>query len=352
MDLDALSFTLVGWSDVVLAFIALSFAARWPERRRDRVAFVLLVAAFAFQTTVRMVLRAPELMGTDLADPEMTVSLVALADITRLCVLAATGLLMLLRWSGSSPPARHLLGPVLLAGAASALVPLYAPTHSPARAGGAGARTVAVPTLWLTNAVRIVVPVAMLGGILRQRGSRAAVADAMATVGHVPTSVELQTALASALGDPSLRVLSWTGRRAHISTATASRRCCRSTRSGRWRPWSRVPMARWQPSSTIGPRPKSGAGRGRGGDDASRGRAPAAEPAAVVSSTRYGLHRSASWMPGTRSAVASSTTSTTACSSACSRWPSRCGVRRPRRPPLGGSGHPRLGCRRGAGRRR
>ena len=138
-------------------------------------------------------------MGTDLADPEMTVSLVALADITRLCVLAATGLLMLLRWSGSSPPARHLLGPVLLAGAASALVPLYALFYPLSQLGLVAPvpETVAVPTLWLTNAVRTVVPVAMLGGILRQRGSRAAVADAMATVGHVPTSVELQTALAS-----------------------------------------------------------------------------------------------------------------------------------------------------------
>ncbi len=211
MQLDALSFTLVGWSDVVLAFIALSFAARWPERRRDRVAMVGLVAAFAFQTTVRLVLRAPELVGFELTDSSVAVALVGAADIARLSVLAATGLLMLQRWSGSSPPARHLLGPVLLAGAASALVPLYAILYPLSQFGLVAPvpETVAVPTLWVTNAVRMVVPVAMLLGILRQRGSRAAVADAIATVGHVPSSDELQTALVSALGDPSLRVLTW-----------------------------------------------------------------------------------------------------------------------------------------------
>ncbi len=207
LQLDAISFTLVGWSDVVLAFIALSFASRWPTRRRDRAMVAVLVAAFAIQTIARVLSRADVLFGLNV--PDWTP--VAQADFARLTALAVAGVLIIQRWLAASPPSRYLLGPVLLAGAASAIVPLYGIWYPLSQLGFIAPlpEDFTVPVFWVTNAIRALVPIAMLVGILRQRGSRAAVADAIATVGPGASSTDLEVALGQALGDPSLRVLSW-----------------------------------------------------------------------------------------------------------------------------------------------
>jgi signal transduction histidine kinase len=208
LQLDAISFTLVGWSDMVLAFIALSFASRLPARRRDRAMAVVLVVAFAFQTAARVVSRGPELFGVTFID---TPTIVGIADIARLIALGVAGLLILQRWLAASPAARYLLGPVLPAGAVAALVPLYGLWYPLSQLGVIAPlpEDFTVPVFWVTNAVRALVPIAMLAGILRQRGSRAALADAIAVVGPTASSNDLEVALAGALGDPSLQVLTW-----------------------------------------------------------------------------------------------------------------------------------------------
>lgn len=213
LQLDAASFTLVGWSDAVLAFIALSFSARWPSRRRDRAMTVALVVAFAFQTTVRVLARTDVFFGIQPSD--LASNFVGVADLGRIAALALAGVLIVQRWLAASPPARHLPGPVLLAGAVVGFAPLYGTWYPLSQWGLIDPipEAATVPVFWVANALRALVPIAMLVGILRQRSSRAAVADAIATVGPATSPTDLEAALGQALGDPSLRVLAWSADR-------------------------------------------------------------------------------------------------------------------------------------------
>ncbi len=211
LQLDAASFTLVGWSDAVLAFTAFAFAGHRPQRPRDRVMVVALVAAFAAQTLIRTVFSAPDLFGIDLLDRDTIMPWVAYVDLARVGALAIAGVLLCQRYLAATPPGRRLLGPVLLAGAASCLAPLYAAWYPLSQLGliSPVVEDVAVPGFWLSNALRMLVPIAMLFGILRQRRARGAVAAALASVGLRPSTVELERSLAEAFGDPSIRVLPW-----------------------------------------------------------------------------------------------------------------------------------------------
>jgi signal transduction histidine kinase len=209
LQLDAASFALVGWSDAVLAVSALAFADHSPTRRRDRVMVVVLIGVFIAQTAIRVAARASSLFGTDLVDPDAIGSFVAFADLARIGALAAAGVLLVERYLAATPPGRRVLGPVLLAGAASCVAPLYAAWYPLSQLGlfQPVVEDVAVPGFWLTNALRTLVPIAMLVGIIGQRRARGAVAQALAAFGRRPGSSELERALAEALGDPSIRVL-------------------------------------------------------------------------------------------------------------------------------------------------
>ena len=209
LQLDIASFTLVGWSDAVLAFIALSFSDRWPARRRDRAMTVALVLAFAIQTVVRVLANTDVFFG--IQPPDLAPTLIAMADLGRIAALAVAGALIVQRWLAASAPARYLLGPVLLAGAVVGFAPLYSAWYPLAALGLIAPipEAVAVPAFWVANALRALVPITMLIGILRQRGARAAVADVIANVGSSTSPSQLEAALGEALRDPSLRVLAW-----------------------------------------------------------------------------------------------------------------------------------------------
>lgn len=207
--LEAISFALVGWSDVVLAITALSFAGRWPAGRLSRATVGVLVVAFGFQTAARLLLRAPDLTGVDV--PDWVLPAVGVADVARLAALAIAALVIARRLLAASPAARFALGPVLVAGAVSSLVPLYGLWYPLSSFGLMDPipEATAVPAFWVTNSLRVLVPIAMLVGILRQRASRTAVAGVVASVGHGTTSGELELALGRAVSDPTLRVLGW-----------------------------------------------------------------------------------------------------------------------------------------------
>lgn len=224
LGLDGASFALVGWSDAVLGFIGLSFAARWPVKGRDRAMAVALVAASSFQTLVRLLRSAPDIAGIDLVRQDSIGPWLAIADISRIVMLVAAGVLILQRWRATSGPGRYYLGPVLLAGAAAAFAPVISIWYPIAQLWRLDPfpQDALIPLFWIGNAIRALVPVAMLMGILRQRGARAAVADAISQFGAVPSSWQLQSALARALGDPSLRVLTWDPDRAtYLDTTLA-----------------------------------------------------------------------------------------------------------------------------------
>jgi len=209
--LDALSFTLVGWSDCVIAIAALSFPNRFPTVLRERLLVGVLIGAFAFQTGVRLLARSPVFIGVQIGDPDVIDPLLAIADLGRIVALAIAGLLLGRRWLAASRPARYLLGPVALAGATTCLAPIYASWYPLSQLGLLSPLPdgFAVPGFWMTNGLRALVPIAMLVGILRQRRSRSAVADALASVIDAPSPSALEQALARAFGDPSMSVLTW-----------------------------------------------------------------------------------------------------------------------------------------------
>jgi signal transduction histidine kinase len=106
---------------------------------------------------------------------------------------------------------RRLIGPVVAAGAAVALAESYRGYYPLTQLQLAPAipEDVAVPVAWLLNVIRILVPLGILVGILRLRETRSAIAQAIADVGDAPSRLVLRDALAGALRDPSLRILTW-----------------------------------------------------------------------------------------------------------------------------------------------
>ena len=222
LQLDALSFTLVGWSDVVLMLTALAYPFRWPMRRSERALFLALVAAFAVHSLVRLLSRGQDLIDQQPIGDDVILPLLAWTDLARTILLAAAAAFLVRRWLMSSPPGRRVLGPVLAAGAATGLASAYRVLYPLSQLGYVDPipEELAVPIAWVTNAVRVMIPIGMLVGILRQRASRSAVADAIASVGDAPSASALEKALSRALGDPLLRVLAWdAGHEAYVDAA-------------------------------------------------------------------------------------------------------------------------------------
>lgn len=113
---------------------------------------------------------------------------------------------LLRRWIAASPPLRRALTPVYLAALALSTVALalrfllgiVAPSTEPTK-------TISVGLLVAFS----LVPVAFLTGLLRARMARSAVADLVLELGTMPSPDRLRAALVKALGDPRVRVLSW-----------------------------------------------------------------------------------------------------------------------------------------------
>lgn len=206
-----LAFAFQGYFDLVLVLIVLSFPGRWPARRDERAILVALGICFAVQGLVRLVARGPDFTGSDILDNQLAFSLVAWADIARSLLFTIAGGLVVRRWLISSKAMRRLIGPVAAAGAAVAIAEAYRAYYPLTQLQLAPAipDDVAVPVAWVLNVIRILVPLGILVGILRLRETRSAIAQAIADVGDAPSSQILRDALAGALRDPSLRILTW-----------------------------------------------------------------------------------------------------------------------------------------------
>ena len=206
-----IAFALQGLFDLVLALIALSFPAPWPTRRVDRAVFVALATAFAAQAIIRLVARGADMTGSDLIDPGTAFGLVAWVDIARSALFIAAGAFVVRRWIASSGSMRRLGQPVSLAFVAVAAAEAYRIAYPMAQLDLLPGipDDVGVPIAWVLNVLRILVPLGFLLGILRLRAGRSAVAQAIADAGDRPSSLALRDALADALGDPTLRIVTW-----------------------------------------------------------------------------------------------------------------------------------------------
>jgi signal transduction histidine kinase len=212
----SLAFALQGYFDLVLILIALSFPARWPMRTSERAVVAVAALLFIASSIARVLARSQDILGVTLLDPEVALPWVGWLDFTRLAAIVVAGVFVIGRWLRATPTERRVVGPVIAAGAASALAVAFALLYP---LGALGLMTplddrVYIPLAWLFNTVRILVPFGMLLGIVRQRAARTAVADAVAAAGEAPATPDLRGVLAQALGDEGLRVLEWSDDRA------------------------------------------------------------------------------------------------------------------------------------------
>jgi signal transduction histidine kinase len=109
------------------------------------------------------------------------------------------------RWWRLSGPARLSIAPVL-AGA------LFFVTTSviQALAEGGGLTGGALDAVEVVHTLSYAaVPIGILAGLLRVRMARSAIADLVVELGETPDPAELRSALATALGDPTLEVVLW-----------------------------------------------------------------------------------------------------------------------------------------------
>lgn len=109
------------------------------------------------------------------------------------------------RWRRLSGPARLSIAPVL-AGALFFVATSLVQTG----ASAAGLRGQAMDAVLFGHTLSFcAVPIGFLGGLLRVRMARSAIADLVVELGETPEPAELRRALAAALGDPTLEVVLW-----------------------------------------------------------------------------------------------------------------------------------------------
>jgi len=220
---ESLGFAFGGYHDLVLLWLALSFPARWPAGLPARAILIAATVLFAGQSTVRLVVTLPAALGSQPPDPSVF-SIVAWFDVLRAAAIVLGGVLVLVRLARVPGRDRRSLGPVLAAGGAAAIASGWTARYALTALGFIPdlGEAVVVPLGWVFNVGRLLVPLAILLGVLRLRTARSAMAGAVAAVGNGASIAALSGALATAFGDPELRVLEWRAdRRAFIDTTGA-----------------------------------------------------------------------------------------------------------------------------------
>jgi signal transduction histidine kinase len=120
-------------------------------------------------------------------------------------VLVAVVVILVRRWRAASPPLRRVLAPVYVSSGATIVI--LGIQNALAPFGGFGADVFEV----LAVLALATVPLSFLGGLMRTRLARSAVAELMTELGTAPAPGGLRRALARALGDPSLELAYWVG---------------------------------------------------------------------------------------------------------------------------------------------
>ena len=207
----SIGFSFGGWHDLVLLWLALSFPRRWPAGRLATGILILAAALFAAQTLIRLGVTLPPAIDLPGPDRDSASGLIALVDVLRTAAVVIGGLVILGRIGRAPRPERRHLWPVLTAGAAAAVAAGYTARFALSDLGVIPDldQNVAIPLIWVFNIARLLVPLAILLGVLRLRTARAAIAGAVVRVGDGASIGQLQEALGTAFGDPELRVLEW-----------------------------------------------------------------------------------------------------------------------------------------------
>jgi signal transduction histidine kinase len=206
-----LGFAFWGYQDLVLIWLALSYPGRAPTNPVARGALVVAAVLYVVQTLSRLAMSGPDAFGVTIVDPEAALAVVLRVDVARAAAIVACGIVALALLVRSSPAQRRTSGLVLAAGAASALAGAWTAWYALTTLGLVPALgdDLVVPIAWAFNVVRVVVPLAILVGILRGQAARSAIVSAVVRVGEKPSAESLRDALATALSDDGLRILKW-----------------------------------------------------------------------------------------------------------------------------------------------
>jgi signal transduction histidine kinase len=225
------------WQGIIF-YVTFSFPT---GRLRSPVDRVLVLGGFGFTVinNLFVLTTSPNRVapGLNPDNPWFLASPQSLVDLIR-PVLLYTGYLLIFggaawltrRWLGASGPLRRVLTPVYVSAMATSLtaVSLRATVGIVSPSTDA-TQMVSVALLFAYG----LLPIGFLVGLLRAQSARAAVADLVVELGDLPSPPRLRSALADALHDPTLEVITWSGERnafvdtdgriAEVPTADADR---------------------------------------------------------------------------------------------------------------------------------
>jgi signal transduction histidine kinase len=216
-----LAFALAEVSNVFIAHAVLSYPT---GRLRDRIevvlvrlAYVLVVAFPAAALLFYDPSASPCLFYCGFGGPPESLLIVHanngifdfLRDAYRFAVFGALGVafvaLLVRRFVKASPPMRHTLLPMAVAGAAAGLRALLEAALTPFQDYS---NTVEEVLFWWQIAAQVAIPVALLVGMLRAQLARGGVAQLLLELQQTRPN-EVRDRLARTLGDPSLEVAFW-----------------------------------------------------------------------------------------------------------------------------------------------
>jgi signal transduction histidine kinase len=205
-----------GYYDALLAWLILAYPygrLRWrPSQLVVGVFFVILAARTLFRFTVFP--WSPDLDVSDAFAVERYIADVTLRDQgdalfrVLIAILAAAVLLLVVaRLRVETAAGRAIAGPILLGGVGFATGILVETIGLMVPTGFAERRAAWDLGQWLTVGTASVIPIAFLFGLGQDRIARGRVADLVVGLGGpTPAPEDLQAALATALGDPSLTI--------------------------------------------------------------------------------------------------------------------------------------------------
>jgi signal transduction histidine kinase len=216
-----LAFSLAELSNVFIAHAVLSYPT---GRLRDRIEVVLVRIGYALVVALPAAAllfydprTTPCLFYCGFGAPPDSLILVhgsdtvfdLLRDSYRFAVFGALGLafvaLLVRRFVKASPPMRHTLLPMAVAGTAAGIRALLEAALTPFQTYSDG---IEEALFWWQIAAQVAIPVALLVGILRAQLARGGVAKLLLELQRTPPN-EVRDALARTLGDPSLELAFW-----------------------------------------------------------------------------------------------------------------------------------------------
>lgn len=222
--LASLGNALASYYDVLLAYLVLSFPGG-SLSAAYRAAIGAILAGFLVRTAARLfVLDLPTLFPEFCAEcppnPFVIIPSRPLLEVMELAGNASitVGALAVIalavgRWNGAQPGARRVLRPLLAAG----MVAMLAAGMDAAETAGSivGVRIPEYPPPlgeivgWAPFVARTLIPIGFLIGTLRLHMAGGPLATLAAGLGTAPPGIELETAVRTALGDTSARVLTY-----------------------------------------------------------------------------------------------------------------------------------------------